>query len=152
MLETIREYAAERLEASGHAEALRRRLPKWLLALALSANLQLESEGDERHDLVVSELPNIRAAIDLGDRHGPRGRRQLLLAPSSSGPSGARSRRDAGWTSCSDAAPYPDELQARLLAIYGGLIFLVGDFEEGGRPSGRRPVCSASSGTSAASR
>ena len=133
MLETIREYASERLEASGEGEALRRRLAEWLLALALSANFQLESEGDERHDLVVSELSNIRAAMTWAIAADPELGARVLLALEQfwafRSPFEARRWLDELLA----RGPFSDELQARLLAIYGGLIWLAGDFEEGGR-------------------
>ena len=133
MLETIREYAGERLEASGQAEALRRRLAAWLLELALSANFGLESEGGERHDLVESELSNIRAAMTWAIAADRELAVRLLLSLEQfwafRSPFEARRWLDE----LLPLGPYADELQARLLAIYGGLIFLVGDFEEGGR-------------------
>ena len=64
MLETIREYAAERLEALADVEALRRRHADYFLELARSANLASEGRGEQRHDVVISEQANIRAAID----------------------------------------------------------------------------------------
>jgi predicted ATPase/DNA-binding SARP family transcriptional activator len=64
MLETIREYAAERLDALADAEALRRRHADYFLELARSANLSSEGRGEQRHDVVISEQANIRAAID----------------------------------------------------------------------------------------
>jgi predicted ATPase/DNA-binding SARP family transcriptional activator len=64
MLETIREYAAERLDTLAGVEALRRRHAEYFLELAQSANLTTEARGEQRHDVVISEQANIRAAID----------------------------------------------------------------------------------------
>src|SRR4051794_7816875 len=64
MLETIRELALERLEESGEADEIRRRLVANLTALAESANLTIEGEGPMRHELVVPERDNIRAALE----------------------------------------------------------------------------------------
>ena len=64
MLETIREYAAERLEALADVEALRRRHADYFLELAQSASLSSEGRGEQRHDVVISEQANIRTAID----------------------------------------------------------------------------------------
>ena len=66
LLETIREFALERLEQSSEAEELRRRHAEFFLALALSANLQVEAlgRGPQRHDLVIPEQANLRAALD----------------------------------------------------------------------------------------
>jgi predicted ATPase/DNA-binding SARP family transcriptional activator len=70
MLETIREYAAEQLEALADVEALRRRHADYFLDLAQSANLASEARGEQRHDIVISEQANIRAAIDWADAAG----------------------------------------------------------------------------------
>jgi predicted ATPase len=66
MLETIREYATERLEQSDEAEETRRRHAEFFLELAESANLFVEAlgHGEQRHDLVIPEQANLRAAID----------------------------------------------------------------------------------------
>ena len=64
LLETIREYAVERLDASGEAEAIRRRHAEEVLRLAEAANLNIESEGEMRHELVIVERDNVRAALD----------------------------------------------------------------------------------------
>ncbi len=57
MLETIREFAAERL---GDARELRRRHLEHYLEVAVSAGLTDESEGAMRHDLIVTR-PRQRA-------------------------------------------------------------------------------------------
>jgi len=65
MLETIREFAQERLEPTGEREALQRRHAEYFLATAESANLMQETEEyGERRELVESELENFRAALD----------------------------------------------------------------------------------------
>ncbi len=63
MLETIRELAAEQLAAAGEDDALRRRHAEHYLAVARSANLAAEAEGPQRHDLVIPERDNMRAAL-----------------------------------------------------------------------------------------
>jgi predicted ATPase len=62
MLETIREFAVERL--SGEHDERRRRHAEYFLAVAESADLTAESTGAEHPDMVRPELDNIRAAID----------------------------------------------------------------------------------------
>jgi predicted ATPase len=64
MLQTIREFALERLEASGDEGKTRRRHADFVVELAESANLYGEAEGPQRHDLVIPEHDNARAAID----------------------------------------------------------------------------------------
>jgi predicted ATPase/DNA-binding SARP family transcriptional activator len=70
MLETIREYAAERLDALADVEALRRRHADYYLELARSANLAGDAHGEQRHNVVIFEQANIRAAIDWADAAG----------------------------------------------------------------------------------
>lgn len=70
MLETIHEFALERLEESGEAEAIRRRLAGFVLALAQSANLTDDAEGPQRADLVSPELANLRAVLEWSHTKG----------------------------------------------------------------------------------
>ena len=69
MLETIREYALEGLEASGDADALRRRHGEYFLAVAEEQEPHLRDEelrgGREWLDRQERELDNFRAALDL---------------------------------------------------------------------------------------
>jgi predicted ATPase len=66
MLETVREYAAERLEESLEVDAVRRRHAKYYLSVAEASNLSLEAleRGPQRHEMVVPEEHNLRVAID----------------------------------------------------------------------------------------
>ncbi len=63
MLETIRELAAERFEESGGADRVRLRHAEFFTNLAKRANLNMEAEGPMRHDLVIPEHDNFRAAL-----------------------------------------------------------------------------------------
>ncbi len=71
MLETIREFAAERLAESGEADEILHRLALHLLELAESARLMSESDPPERPELVRPELDNFRRAIDWAREHDP---------------------------------------------------------------------------------
>lgn len=65
MLETIREFALERLEASGEAEATRERHAALFLALCETAEPELLSvDAKPALDRLEPELENIRAALD----------------------------------------------------------------------------------------
>ena len=75
MLETIREYAAERLEASGERNEIRRHLALHLLALAESLPVDVSVSG-EWLDRMQVEHDNLRAALDFLQRLG---KTQLLL-------------------------------------------------------------------------
>jgi tetratricopeptide (TPR) repeat protein len=70
-LEPIREFALERLEASGDGEAVRDRHARWFLGFARSVEPDLT--GDEQRqalDRLELEHANLRAAIAWGDTHG----------------------------------------------------------------------------------
>ncbi len=65
MLETIREYAAERLEQSDEAEEIRRRHAEFFLALAQSAGQHLEgAEQAEWLQRIEAERDNVRATLE----------------------------------------------------------------------------------------
>lgn len=65
LLETIREYAHERLTASGDASAVGRRHASWYLALAVTAKPSLMSDENLRAWLTCldQERDNLRAAL-----------------------------------------------------------------------------------------
>ncbi len=70
MLEPIREYALERLEASGDLELVSERHAR--ASLALAQELQPELNGDRQRealDRLELEHANLRAAIDWADAH-----------------------------------------------------------------------------------
>ena len=69
MLETIREYAGERLRVSGDQGATEERHAKHFLALAVSANLSLDTPGEQRFDLAIAEESNFRAALRWTQAH-----------------------------------------------------------------------------------
>ena len=69
MLETIREFAGERLDESDEDDELRRRHAEHFLALARSANLSVDTPGEQRFDLAISEEGNLRAALRWAQAH-----------------------------------------------------------------------------------
>ncbi|MGH2749150.1 MAG: ATP-binding protein, partial [Actinomycetota bacterium] len=64
MLETIREFATEQLDASNEAEEIRRRHAKHFVALAAEAEPSLNEGSRESLDRIEREHDNIRAALD----------------------------------------------------------------------------------------
>jgi len=62
MLETIREYTLEKLEASGEAEAVRRRHTEYYLAMMVKVGPDLDASSDLL-DRVEREHDNLRAAL-----------------------------------------------------------------------------------------
>jgi predicted ATPase len=70
MLETIREYATERLELSGEADELRRRHAAWFIAFAEDAYPHLRGSPKEWLDRLKAEHDNLRAALDRLETSG----------------------------------------------------------------------------------
>jgi predicted ATPase/class 3 adenylate cyclase len=71
MLETIREYASERLEASGGADELRRRHAEHFLALAEEVEPNLfGASPEEWADRLERELDNFRSALGTFEASG----------------------------------------------------------------------------------
>ena len=65
MLETIREYAAERLEESGEADGLCARHADWYLALVERAYPEIHrAQGPQWLDRLEAEHANLRLAVD----------------------------------------------------------------------------------------
>ena len=135
MLETIHEYALERLEDSGEAGPTRRRLAQFLLALAESANLTDEAEGPQRADLLIPEAPNVRAVLEWSHTRGDVeiGLRLAIAL-------------EHFWVATSpfegmrffdlllESGPQLSlELRARAVRVQGGVTFIAGRFEEGTR-------------------
>ena len=109
MLETIREFAVERLADSGEEPALRRRHAEYFLTVALSANLMNESEGEQHHEIAIRDRDNLyaRARLDARGRRdrarrAHRGRAREPLGDERRLPDKARVARAAG--SCGRAA------------------------------------------------
>ncbi|HEU0113928.1 MAG TPA: LuxR C-terminal-related transcriptional regulator, partial [Thermomicrobiales bacterium] len=81
MLETIREYAGERLAASGEADATRAAHAAWFLALAERAQLAPIAPGHEPWlDRFEAERGNLRAALAWLAERGERGALLRLAA------------------------------------------------------------------------
>ena len=70
MLETIREYSAERLEGSDKADDLNRRHAEYFLALAEEAEPHLHRDSAEWADRLEREHDNLRAAMDWSEAAG----------------------------------------------------------------------------------
>jgi non-specific serine/threonine protein kinase len=70
MLETIREFALEQLDASGEADATRRAHAAWFLDLAERANPAQAMRSASWFDRLEEEHDNLRAALEWADASG----------------------------------------------------------------------------------
>jgi len=64
LLETVRQYAGERLAETGQTGKVRRRHTEYFLALAESANLAPDDKASQQYELVLAEQHNLRAGLD----------------------------------------------------------------------------------------
>jgi predicted ATPase/class 3 adenylate cyclase len=73
MLETIREFASEQLEASGELDSLRLRHAEFFVAFAEEADPHLRQGPDQRlwSDRVAADYDNIRAAMSFALERAP---------------------------------------------------------------------------------
>src|SRR5579859_159542 len=135
MLETIREFASEQLEAAGEQGEVQGRHRDWFLALAKEPMPEweghLHANWLARLDL---EQDNFRAALRFCEREGAG--EPLLRLAAALGPFWqARGQLSEGsaWLerALAGAAPVHDSLRAAALLQAGKLEYVRGDFERG---------------------
>jgi hypothetical protein len=131
MLETIREFAAERL---GPDPDIRLRHAEHYLEVARSAGLNDDSDGAMRHDLIVRDRDNVRAALDWALDSGAA-EIGLRLAASlenywvTNAPAEGAERLGALLARAPKSLP--PELRALALRVLGGASEMAGDFVVG---------------------
>jgi tetratricopeptide (TPR) repeat protein len=133
LLETIREFAAERLDALGEARELRRRHAAEYATIAKSLGLSVDELGTgvpQRHDIALAEQDNMRAALDWAVDDEPVLGLELAIALAqfwvSTSPREGAQRFQAVLDR---AADIPDELRARALRDLGGSMEISGETE-----------------------
>ena len=135
MLETIREFALERLAESGEAETIGRRQAEFFLALAESANMSAEGDYGRRYDVLPPEQDNLRAALDwllaageitLGLRFAVALENFWVITDAFEGMRRFEALLEAGG----DVEPV---LRARALRCYGGSSQVAGNHEQAAR-------------------
>jgi predicted ATPase/class 3 adenylate cyclase len=134
MLETIREYARERLDERGETEALRERHARYFAGDPSDAELFWPpSEAAERYRRVNVELENLRAALDWA--HETRSPLELALAVTYQRADGVFPAEGCLRLERAFASPAPQRplLRARALAAAGGLSRMTGDFDDSRR-------------------
>src|SRR5262249_50145224 len=121
LLETIREYARERLLESGEAERARDRHLAHFLALAGAAEPKLRG-AEERATLerLETEHDNLRAALDWGLARAGRGEDALRLGGALAWFWYARGYMEEGFGWLTRAlGAMPDPSPARMKALHG---------------------------------
>ena len=133
-LEPIREFAEERLEASGDEDAVRERHARWFLDLARSLEPGLTGEGQrEILDRLEREHANLRAAITWGDQHGDP---EVALGTATAiwrlwqkrGHLAEAQVRMAALVAAPWFPSAPRRLRARAQEVMGGILYWHGDF------------------------
>jgi len=129
MLETIREFALEQLEAADEADALRRRHAERMLAIAATAHLT--EDDDEPFDLpvVLADREDMRAAADWASSHDYDLACALIIALenfwNTHAPEEVVQRLDALLP---PIVELPARLKAGALRVRGGALHVLGDF------------------------
>jgi predicted ATPase/class 3 adenylate cyclase len=123
MLETIRELAAERLRVAAEDDALRRRHAEHYLAVARSANLSADGEGLQRHDLVIPERDNMRAALGWALEAGERELGLELFVALENAWATTAPHEGLEWADAflSDDQTVDPQLAVRVLRVKGGM-------------------------------
>jgi predicted ATPase/DNA-binding SARP family transcriptional activator len=134
LLETVRQYAAERLEATGDGEATRRAHARYFLGLVKSANLSPEdpgSAGPQAPRLIEPEEANIRAALGWALDHDIGLGLELAIALENFWVTRDPSEADR-WLGAllAQADSVDPVLRARATRDYASMAHVLGDFEE----------------------
>jgi predicted ATPase/class 3 adenylate cyclase len=133
MLETIREFALERLATSGEADEMRKRHAHWMLEIARSMNVR---DAHWETDIAVGliEREDLRAALDWAAENDAEFGLELAIELQNlwfaSGPEEGLERLEL---LLDRAGTVPRELRARALQAYGGTLDLAGHDERAER-------------------
>jgi predicted ATPase/DNA-binding CsgD family transcriptional regulator len=135
LLETIREYAREKLKAAGEAAALRRRHRDWYLALAERADPELVGRDQAVWmDRLEAERDNLRAALEWGQTDPDGAEAQLRLAGALGHFWAVRGHDAEGRAWLADALARPGErapgARAGALAAAGRLDYQAGNLRQ----------------------
>ncbi|HWB71324.1 MAG TPA: BTAD domain-containing putative transcriptional regulator [Egibacteraceae bacterium] len=122
MLETVRAYALGRLDASGEADACRRRHLRHFLALAEEGKPPPGFTDDRRLTVLEPEAGNLRAALAFGlDRGDVESAGRLAAALYGWWRDSGRLREGRDWVRALLARQLPGRLRAELLTWTGWL-------------------------------
>ena len=130
MLETIREFAVERLAESADAEEIRRRHADRMLEITRSAHLTEEDDEPFQLPLVLAERDNVRAGLDWATEHDVELALELLIALENFWNVHATEEvlsRLERLLARNDGIPRA--LRARALRLRGGALHVLGSFD-----------------------
>ena len=134
MLETIKEFAHERLEESGTADAIRRRHAVRMLEIARSAALSENDDMPPNLEIALAERDDLRAALDWGAEHDLQLTLELAVALENFWNAHAPSEGARRLVPLLDrATAAPKHLRATALRALGGALDLTGAREDGRR-------------------
>ena len=130
MLETIREFAAERLAESPDADTTRRRHAERMLAIARSAHLTEEDDEPFQLAIVLADRDDMRVALDWASNADVELALELLVALENfwnvHAPEEVLSRLDQLLPRADEIPP---ALRAGALRLRGGALHVLGNFE-----------------------
>jgi predicted ATPase/class 3 adenylate cyclase len=135
MLETIHEFARERLAESSEIDELSRRHAEHYLAVAESTNMTAGAEATQDPELVRLEKANFRAALHWAVAH-PDVELSLRIAVALENHwVHADPFEGAHWLErlLADADGIDAKLRADAVRAHSGVIYIVGEFERGAR-------------------
>jgi predicted ATPase/class 3 adenylate cyclase len=132
MLETIREFAVEQLEASTDSENVRRRHAERLLDVARDAHLTAEDfVHGSKHEVVYAELDEVRAALDWAFSHDRVLAAALFVSLEQVWATHLHAEGRQRVEPLLDDATLPSDLRARILRVAGGIVIQDGELELG---------------------
>ncbi len=133
MLDTIQEYAREQLVESGEEPAIGRGHVEHYIAVADAAGFSIEGTGEERPEVGRLEQTNFQAGLSWAVANGELGLGLRLAAALESfwvysDPFGGVRWFEALMPAIGDVDL---ALRAKALRVYGGTVYIVGEFERG---------------------
>jgi predicted ATPase len=138
MLETIREYAAERLAAAGPepAQAVRRRHTRCFADFASDVGNRFTASPDaETRAQLDAEAGNLTAALAQAAADGDRTSfSQLVVGTLTYWFYTGRMAQGERWLALTDPAELPAELRARVLVVIGNVALVKGDLARAAEP------------------
>jgi predicted ATPase len=130
MLETIRDYAVERLGDSGEAGGIRRRHAEYFRTVAESTCLAVEriEQGTMRYDIAIAEQDNMRGAIDWALEHDPELGLRIAIELEQFWITKDPAEGARRFAALLDrAGDIPPDLRAAALRVFGGTTQMSGD-------------------------